>query len=219
MLKAIAFDLDGTLVDSVIDLANAANVVRVKLGKPELVSERVRQFVGDGVAQLLQRSLTDDMNGQLEPATLELALETFHAYYGDHLAENTRPYAGVALGLQRLQQLQVPMAIVTNKPEHHTHALLAALQLDRYFKAVIGGDTLSQRKPNAAPLLEAAQRLEVDLNEILMVGDSPNDVLCARAAGAKVWVVDYGYADAATLNADKVIHHLGEIADGFVFTA
>lgn len=219
MLKAIAFDLDGTLVDSVIDLANAANVVRLRLGKSALPSDRIRQFVGDGVAQLLHRSLSDDMNGQLDSETLALALETFHAYYGDHLAENTLPYKGVELGLQRLQQLQIPMAIVTNKPERHTHALLAALKLDHYFKVVIGGDTLAQRKPDAAPLLEAALRLEVDLPELLMIGDSPNDVLCARAAGAKVWVVDYGYADAATLNADKVIANLGEIADGFVFTA
>lgn len=211
MLKAIAFDLDGTLVDSVIDLSASANAVRLHMGLPVLPDKRIRTFIGDGVASLLQRSLTDHLDGKLEPQDLATALSVFHLHYGQHLAENTRPYAGVVTALDALQQQGWPLAVVTNKPENHTHALLAALNLTQYFKVVIGGDTLPKRKPHAEPLLEAAQRLGLEASQVLMIGDSPNDVLCARAAGSPVWVVDYGYAEAGNLNADRVMSSLEEM--------
>ena len=211
MIRAIAFDLDGTLVDSVADLAAAANHARVGLGLPALPEARVASYVGDGMRVLMQRVLSDDVAGQPEPELLAAGLEAFLAYYAEHLSVRTRPYPGVVAALTELAARGLPMAVVTNKPELLSEALLGDLDLRKFFVRVIGGDTLPQRKPEAEPLLAMAAHWQLLPEQILMVGDSANDVACARAAGCPVWLVDYGYADAGSLGADRVVAGLGEI--------
>lgn len=211
MIRAIAFDLDGTLVDSVTDLAAAANVAREALGLAPLPPERVKSFVGDGVAVLVKRAITDDPTGEPSAESLEQALASFHAHYGEHLADHTRPYPGVIDGLQQFQAQGLPLAIVTNKPEHHTHKLLQHLGLAGFFRVVMGGDSLPTRKPAPEPLLAVAERLAVEPAELLMVGDSENDVLCARAAGCPVVVMRYGYAGAGVLPADREADRLADV--------
>ncbi|WP_018150555.1 phosphoglycolate phosphatase [Leeia oryzae] len=206
-IKAVAFDLDGTLVDSIKDLAFSANEVRKALGLPALSESRVESFVGDGAASLIARVLADDKSAEPDDSVLQRQGNTlFKEIYRTHLSRHTLPYAGVAETLAALRRQGLKLACVTNKPLHFTEPLLDVLALDPYFELIIGGDTLPEKKPHPMPLLYTAEVLGVSPHTLLMVGDSENDVKSARAAGCPVWVVDYGYAEnAAALGADRVI--------------
>ena len=123
-------------------------------------------------------------------------------HYAEHIADATRPYPGVAAGLALLKSLGIPLAVVTNKSETLAVKLLRALGLADHFSLIVGGDTLSEKKPSPAPLLYAAETLGVPPQNMLMVGDSRNDILAARAAGCPAVGVSYGYADMAALSRD-----------------
>ncbi|GGY17698.1 phosphoglycolate phosphatase [Paludibacterium paludis] len=210
-IKAVAFDLDGTLVDSLPDLAASANAMRAHLGLPHLEAERIMSHVGDGIASLVHRAITDERDGKADEARWSDGFRFFVSHYREHLAERTTVYPGVVTGLELLRALQLPLVVITNKSERLAVPLLAALKLDNDFSLVIGGDTLPDKKPSALPLLHACQTLRIEPGELLMVGDSPNDILAARNAGSAVVAVRYGYADADGLGADAVIDSLVEL--------
>lgn len=193
MIAGIALDLDGTLVDSVPDLAATANRIRAQQGLRPLPMERMRQFVGDGVSALLKRALTDSLDDEPDAEQFRQALSAFHQDYAQHLADLTRPYPGVVEALSAVKQLGLPMILVSNKPERHAQALLQALQLTPFLPQLIGGDSLPQRKPAPEPLWEAARRLGLQPAQLLMVGDSDNDFWSAQAAGCPCALVQYGY--------------------------
>ena len=201
-VQAAAFDLDGTLCDSIPDLAAAANAVRRALGLPELPQHTVESYVGDGLAALVHRTLTADFDGQAEEKQWEQGYTLFVRHYAEHIADATRPYPGVAAGLELLKSLGIPLAVVTNKSETLAVKLLRALGLADHFSLIVGGDTLSEKKPAPAPLLYAAETLGVPPQNMLMVGDSRNDILAARAAGCPAVGVSYGYGDMAALSRD-----------------
>lgn len=218
-IQAVAFDLDGTLVDSVPDLAASGNAMRAALGLPQLSQEVMQSFVGDGIAVMVHRSLTHDYNGRAPAELWEKGFTEFVRHYGANIANATRPFAETETGLQLLKSLDIPLAVVTNKSELLTVKLLKELQLDHYFSIVVGGDTLPERKPSAAPLLYVADILGVAPENMLMVGDSHNDILSAKAAGCPVVAVSFGYGDVQVLSQDKhttpdgIIHKLPEIFD------
>jgi phosphoglycolate phosphatase len=186
--QLIVFDLDGTLVDSRRDLANAANALITELGGAPLAEATVAAMVGEGAAVLVRRALATT---GLDPETAG-ALTRFLDLYDERLLEHTRPYDGIIEVLQSLRG-RVPLAVLTNKPQAATDRLLAGLRLAPYFRDVIGGDTPLGRKPGPAGLLELARRARVSPSETVLVGDSPIDLETARAAGCGVVVVRYGF--------------------------
>ena len=218
-IHAIAFDLDGTLVDSLADLAAAANAMREQLNLPPLPDDVVASYVGDGVATLVHRSLCDARDGQADEALWQQGFVAFMRHYRTHLSVHTRTYPGVEGALKLFRAQQKPLAVVTNKNEILAAELLQQLGLDAYFSLIIGGDTLPEKKPAALPLLHCAEVLGVKPAHLLMVGDSANDILAARAAACPSAGVRWGYADMDALQADArtranvVVGDLGELYD------
>jgi phosphoglycolate phosphatase len=212
-IKAIAFDLDGTLVDSLPDLVAAANAMREHLGMEALHDQRIREHVGDGLASLVHRAITDERDTLAEHAQWEEGFSFFVQYYRQHLTTHTTIYPGVVTGLSLFKALNLPLVIATNKPERLTVPLLQELSLADDFSLILGGDTLPEKKPSGLPLTHASQVLGIAPENLLMVGDSANDVSAARAAGCPVAVVRYGYADAETLGADHVVSDLTALYD------
>jgi phosphoglycolate phosphatase len=180
---AVLWDLDGTLVDSGDDIANAIDHVLVARGLPALGAARVRGFVGDGARQLVERSWAA-AGGSAGPDDVA----AFLAYYADHLVVTTCVHPPDIVGL--LARIDAPQAVVTNKPERNARRVLEVLGLARYFPVVIGGDTLPTRKPDPAMLHEALARLGAAQG--VLVGDGPADVGAARAAGMRMIGVDWG---------------------------
>jgi 2-phosphoglycolate phosphatase len=185
---AIAFDLDGTLVDSRLDLAAAVNTVRAELGFPGLPVERVMTFVGRGARSLVRRSLPEEVAG----GDFDAAYERFLELYYDRCLEQTRPYPGVESMLEALAA-ELPLAVVTNKPARHTRRILEGLGLAPWLRFALGGDSLPERKPDPEPLREAGRRLGVDPGRLLYVGDSAIDGETARRAGSPAALVTWGF--------------------------
>ena len=188
MFRFAVFDLDGTLVDSQRDLANAANALLRELGAAPIGDDDVAAMVGEGAAVLVRRVLTA---AGLDPATHD-ALPRFLNLYDERLADNTVPYEGMEQVLTRLQT-RMPLAVLTNKPQRATDRLLAALGLSRYFSAVVGGDTPVGRKPHPAGLLQLCEQAQVAPGNTVLIGDSPIDLQTARNAGSAVVLARYGF--------------------------
>jgi phosphoglycolate phosphatase len=210
--RFIVFDLDGTLVDSRRDLANAANALITELGGTPLPEEAVAAMVGEGAAILVRRALIASGLDASTPA----ALSRFLDLYDERLLEHTRPYDGIFEVLQSLHA-RVPIAVLTNKPQAATEKLLAGLQLASYFRDVIGGDTPLGRKPGPAGLLELARRAGVPPSETVLVGDSPIDFETARAAGCGLVLVRYGFGfrELDLRRGERVLTQPGELANLF----
>lgn len=202
-IHAIAFDLDGTLVDSIPDLAASANAMRIELGLKELPKEVVQSFVGDGISVLVHRALTNDYHGLADEAMWQRGFSAFVQHYAANIAHASRPYPGTEDGLALLKTLHLPLAVVTNKSERLAVQLLKDLQLADYFSLIVGGDTLAQRKPDPEPLRYTAELLGVKPENMLMVGDSHNDLLAAKAAGCIAVGVSFGYGNMAELAHDE----------------
>lgn len=212
-IRAIAFDLDGTLVDSLPDLSRAANAVRAELSLPALADARVRSFVGDGAAMLMARTVLDDSGASVDDSPLQTrARAAFQQHYLATLSAGSQLYPGVHDGLSALAGRGLPLACVTNKPMVFTQPLLLVLGLSHYFSLVLGGDSLASKKPDPLPLAHTARQFGVAPAELLMVGDSGNDILAARAHGSPVLAVSYGYTPSASaLGADRVIERIDQI--------
>ena len=184
----VVFDLDGTLVDSSADLANAVNALLLELGARPLAEPAIIGMVGEGASVLVRRALTA---ASLDPETPG-ALERFLAHYDPHLLDHTVPYPGMVEALDRVGA-HLPMAVLTNKPAGATELMLEGLGLRRYFREVIGGDTAFGRKPAPAGLMHLAAVAEIAPTRVLMVGDSPVDLATARNAGAQICLARYGF--------------------------
>jgi phosphoglycolate phosphatase len=192
-IRLVAFDLDGTLVDSVPDIAWAIDQMSRSLGLPPTGLDKVSGWVGDGVRRLVKRALTRSRDGEPEPELFERGLEAFRRAYHQHLTVDTRLYPGAREALDQLQQAGIALACITNKAAEFTAPLLEALGMRRYFGLVLSGDSLTLRKPDPLPLLHAARQFGVTPAQSCMVGDSRNDILAARAAGFVAIGVRHGY--------------------------
>ena len=209
---AILFDLDGTLVDSAPDLAASMNVLLERRGRPELSLDNVRHMVGRGAKVLMERA----MAATGEPATaaeIDGMYDEFLEYYGEHIADLSQPFPGVREALDRLSASGCALGVCTNKPEWASNKLLEILDIDRYFGAVVGGDTLPVRKPDPEHVLETMRRVDGTLGSTVMVGDSQADVASAKAAGVPVIAVTFGYTPepVETFGPDRLIDHFDEL--------
>jgi phosphoglycolate phosphatase len=212
-VKAVMIDLDGTLADTIPDLAEAANMMLRELDRPVLERELIRTFVGKGIPKLVERALAGNLEGSAPAGLLARALPIYERCYAEVNGKYTVIYPGVSEGLRALRAMQLPLACVTNKAERFTLALLEHLQLARCFEQVIAGDTLPQKKPDPQPLLHACRGFGIAPGDMLMIGDSVNDVEAARAAGCPVFCVSYGYnegRDVRELDVDAIVASLIE---------
>lgn len=210
----IVFDLDGTLADTVPDIAPAVNAALSELGRDGWPQDRIREWVGSGARRLMARALTGDPDGQPPAPQLDAALEHFLEAYGRRVLVDSDLFPGVEPALARLHARGTSMACVSNKPEHLSRAVVEGLGIDRYFHVVVGGDSLPAKKPDPLPLVHAANVCRVNPSETLMVGDSDTDVTAARAAGMPVVCVDYGYNAGRDIRAsfpDALIGSLEEL--------
>jgi len=179
--RLFLFDLDGTLIDSVPDIAASVNLALRRMQLGSLDTARVAEFVGDGVRKLIERSLRELLRTEPEETRVIEAVELYQQEYSIHLLDSTRLYPGVAEALARLRWAR--MAVVSNKPEGFSRRILEALGVGACFCIVIGGDSIPERKPDPAPLHEAMRRCGAAAAEAVMVGDSVVDVRAGRAAG------------------------------------
>jgi phosphoglycolate phosphatase len=212
-------DLDGTLVDSVPDLALCVNQMMMQLGREPRGETAVRAWIGNGVPVLVRRALVGAVEGEADETEFARALELFLDLYERNVCVESRPFAGVVEGLEGLRQAGCRLGCVTNKAARFTEPLLDKLDLGRYFEIIVSGDTLDRKKPDPAPLLHAAQQMGVRPEVSLMVGDSMHDVDAGRAAGFQVACVSYGYnhgQDISDSNPDVVIDSLAELPGLFV---
>lgn len=215
-IKFIAFDLDGTLLDSVPDLAVAANQAAVSLGYPEVSETQVSTYVGNGADILIARSLSGSL--EIDPAipsdVIQLARERFDDYYAATGHELSHLYDNVKQTLAALAQAGYKMAVVTNKPSKFVPEILEQHDIAQFFCEVIGGDQFPVRKPDPIALNWIMEKYQITPQEMLMVGDSKNDILAAKNAGCASFGLTYGYnhgVPIADANPDQVADDISQL--------
>jgi phosphoglycolate phosphatase len=191
--QAVLFDLDGTLLDTVPDLAVGTNAMLKELGLTEKPEYLIAQYVGKGAESLIHRALTGDMQVKAADALFQRALPIWKRSYQAVNGLHARFYPGVIAGLELFQRAQVQMAVVTNKPEEFTIPLLRKSGLDKFFSIIVAGDTCKRKKPDPMPLHHACSELGVSVEQVLFIGDSHNDAQAAKSAGIDCWLLPYGY--------------------------
>lgn len=212
--KMILIDVDGTLVDSVPDLAFCVDAMMRELGLPERGESQVRNWVGNGVERLVRRALVGQLDGEPDESLFERAYPVFLDLYAENTSKRSMLYPGVRDGLDRLKAAGFPLGCVTNKAAQFTEPLLRDLGVFDEFGIVISGDTLERKKPDPLPLLHAAGFFGVRPQQALMVGDSVSDVKAARAAGFRIVCMSYGYnhgMDIRDARPDAVIDSLAQL--------
>lgn len=207
--QSVTFDLDGTLLDTVPDLAEASNRMLAELGLPLRSEDEIRSFVGRGIVVLVQRCL--DRGAVPDEALLARAVEVFKRHYAAVNGNETRVFAGVLVGLEAWRATGVPLAVLTNKPAAFTEPLLERMGLKHYFSAIVSGDSTPFRKPHPEPLRHACTQMGRAVNANLHIGDSRHDIDVARAAGCTVYCVPYGYNEGEAVSAsdcDALVENL-----------
>ncbi len=213
----VLIDVDGTLVDSVPDLAYCVDEMLIRLGMQPHGEAAVRNWVGNGVVRLVERGLTNDLDGHPDPELFDKAMPIFNELYSIHHSDRSTLYPGVKEGLAFLRESKkVRLGCVTNKAEQFTIPILKSLGIHDDFEIIICGDTLEKKKPDPLPLLHASKQLGVLPADSLMLGDSKSDVKAARAADFSIICMSYGYnhgEDIHQYNPDAVIDSMAELPD------
>jgi len=191
--KMILIDVDGTLVDSVPDLAYCVDEMMKQLGMPLRGEAKVREWVGNGVERLVRRALIDQLDGEPDDALFQRAYPIYLALYAENTSKRSHLYPGVREGLDYLKGAGYKLGCVTNKVAEFTEPLLKDLGVYDDFAIVVSGDTLPRKKPDPLPLLHAAEFFGCAPSEAMMLGDSVSDVKAARAAGFQIVCMTYGY--------------------------
>lgn len=215
-VKAVLFDLDGTLLDTIHDLAFSANRMLEALELASLSEELIKTFVGKGIPNLVKRTLqTSSGHEDIPENDWKNAIIEFEKQYAIYLTRKIQPFPEVIEGLNTIRNEGYRMVCITNKAERFTLPLLQAAKLDTYFELVISGDSLTKKKPDPMQLLHVADKFNISPSEMVLIGDSVNDYDAARAAGSYIFIVPYGYnegRDATRLSADAIVSGLVEAA-------
>jgi len=214
--KLVMIDVDGTLVDSVPDLAYCVDQMMLSLDMPVRGEETVRHWVGNGVPRLVERALTGELDGSPSQEAFDKAYPIFLDLYAQNSSVRSTLYEGVMEGLDYLKSKDYLLGCVTNKAEQFTLPLLQSLGIIDYFGTVISGDTLEKKKPDPLPLIHGANFFNIKPNECLMLGDSVSDVKAARAASFQIICMSYGYNhgnNIADENPDLVIDSMAQLRD------
>ncbi|HEY8574539.1 phosphoglycolate phosphatase [Phenylobacterium sp.] len=208
----VAFDLDGTLVDTAPDLIGTLNHLLTQEGLPALPLEEARPFIGHGARRLLQRGFIA-AGAHLDPEREQGLFDRFIPHYLGRIADESRPFPGCRQALDRLRSEGATLCVCTNKPTGLSNALLDALGMSRLFAAIVGPDAAGVAKPDPRHLEFAVQAGGGSLGRALLVGDSATDAAAARNAGAPLVLVSFGYSDVpvAELAPDALVHHFDEL--------
>lgn len=212
--EMILIDVDGTLVDSVPDLAYCVDEMMQRLGRPAYGEHEVRNWVGNGVERLVRRALIGALHGEPEDTDFARAYPIFLELYAENTSKRSVLYPGVREGLDYLKAVGYRLGCVTNKAAQFTHPLLQDLGVFDDFEIVISGDTLPKKKPDPLPLLHAAEHFGTAPEHALMIGDSQSDVKAARAAGFQIVCMSYGYnhgEDIRDYHPDAVLDSMAEV--------
>ena len=191
MFDSIIFDLDGTLLNSVPDLAQSGNYTLQELALPQRDIDEIAIYIGTGVESLLHRLITGNFDGIAETKIHQKAMRIFAEHYAEHCCDKSFLYDGVIETLAQIQSQGIKMAVVSNKPKDNIPSILKHYQIDHFFDYAFGANSFEEKKPSALPLLETMKLL--DSQNCLMVGDSLSDVRAAKAAGMPVACMSYGY--------------------------
>src|SRR5271170_4091607 len=207
-VRALIFDLDGTLIDSQRDLIHSVNATLRELGRRELAEETISGYIGHGAPQLVARALGDGCTEEER----QRALQFFLSYYELHKMDTTCTYPGVADTLEKLANM--PMAVLTNKPVRISVRILDAMGLSKYFRAIYGGNSFETKKPDPLGARTILKELGAEPREALLVGDSEVDVQTARNAGTLAAAVDYGFGvhDRGAYPADIYLERFNDLA-------
>jgi phosphoglycolate phosphatase len=192
-IKAIVIDLDGTLLDTAPDLAEAASRMAAELNLPAITLDTIKTYIGNGVSRLVKRVLTREMDAEPDATLFGKALPVYEKHYAEVVSRESRPFPGVVDGLESMKNMGFRLACITNKAEKFTVPLLKDTGLHDYFELILSGDSLPKRKPDPLPLLHACEFFGIAPTNLLLIGDSLNDTQAARAAGCHVFCVPYGY--------------------------
>ncbi len=219
--KVIIFDLDGTLIDSAPDLTLAINHMLNKLNHNKFSEEVIHEWVGNGAKTLVERALSGkrEIDKNLDKDLASKALEIFLSFYSKNLALHTITYPNVIETLNNLKKEGYRLVIVTNKPFDFIEPILKNLKLKNLFEFYLGGDSLSKKKPDPMPLLHVCEKLNVNSQECVMIGDSKNDILAAYSANIQSIGVTYGYnygEDIGKYNPDAIVDNFANIATLFL---
>lgn len=212
--ELVLIDVDGTLVDSVPDLAWCVDAMMREFDLPERGEERVRHWVGNGVERLVKRALINELNGEPDEDQYNKALPIFQDLYSENTSKRSCLYEGVTEALDFLKTTGVRIGCVTNKASQFTLPILRDLGIADYFEIVICGDMVERKKPDPMPLIQAAEQLQIAPEASLMLGDSMSDVKAARAANFGIVCMSYGYnhgEDIRDYNPDAVVDSMAEI--------
>ncbi|MDH5680918.1 MAG: HAD-IA family hydrolase [Spirochaetota bacterium] len=208
--KAVLFDLDGTLVDSKMDIAYCVNQTLLQLGFSQLPDVEVYSYIGNGVVHLMRKALLKALNE--EPSRLlDPAVSLFKTYYKEHLLDKTVCYPGVEETINYLNAFK--LAVVTNKPGEPSVDILKGLGIHSHFAVILGGDDVIDKKPHPEMILKAVDMLNVSPEETLIVGDSSNDIDSGHAAGVTTCFVTYGFGRVGTVEPDHTVHSFDEISN------
>lgn len=214
--RAVLIDLDGTMLDTVLDLHAAANGMLRDFGREQISIETIRNYVGRGIPALVKRCMAGRLDAADDPAPPpEDALASFRRHYAETNGREAKVYPGVIDGLEAFKAKGLRLACITNKAEAFTTPLLQRTGLSRYFDVVVSGDTLPRAKPDPMPLIWVCGHFDLKPRDMLMIGDSRNDFLAARAAGCPIFLVPYGYNeghDVRKLEGDAIVATLLEAA-------
>jgi len=208
-VRALIFDLDGTLIDSKVDLIHSVNAMLRELRRPPLAAETISGYIGHGAPQLVARAL----GGTATEEELKHALQFFLGYYEEHKMDNTCAYPGVPETLARLNHMG--MAVLTNKPERISVRILKELGLAHYFRVIYGGNTFESKKPDPFGAKKILEEFGVSGGEALIIGDSEVDVQTARNAGTLAAAVNYGFGvhDRTAHPADIYLERFADLAE------
>ena len=212
----VLIDVDGTLVDSVPDLAYCVDEMLKQLDMPVRGEERVRHWVGNGVERLVKRGLINQLDGEPDEALYAKALPIFRELYSENTSKRSCLYDGVAEALEFLKTTGAKIGCVTNKASEFTLPILDDLGISAYFETVLCGDMVERKKPDPLPLLQVAKQLGVQPTASLMLGDSMSDVKAARAAEFDIICMSYGYnhgEDIRDYHPDAVVDSMAEVKD------
>ena len=213
--ELIIFDLDGTLIDSIPDLTLAINNMLSHFDIKPLTIEEATPFVGNGAKKLVMRALEYALQPEeISKELFEEAFPIFFSAYRNTLCVETYLYLGVKETLQYLDNKEYNMVICTNKPFEFIEPILEELSIKHFFKYWVGGDSLPKRKPDAAPLLHLANKMNKKVEKCVMIGDSKNDIFAAQNAGMQSIGVSYGYnynEHISEYNPDKVVDKFEEL--------
>ena len=205
MLRALLFDLDGTLIDTAPEIAHALNRTLQWLGRPAVDPERVRGWIGDGARALLDKALGERSS--------DTTWEHFSYEYAAACGQASRLYPGTREMLERMSARGVKLAVLTNKEARFAHKLLTLHDITGHFDLLVAGDSLAVRKPDPAVVAYALDALQVGPSEAAFVGDSVTDVRTARAAGVRAWVVTHGYPNGEFGGVDSPDAYIGRFSD------